>query len=171
MEEFIRNLLIMSIIALGIVFMSRSDKKEKIENSDVIVFDFKKNIKIVLKILCFFLMIVLPIFTMRTIIEEKNIGVMIFCIVCILYSLLLLIVMKYQKIVYKNGVFKKKNILGKTKIYKFDEVVRAKYSTSNYYSSVILYTKNKEKLQFTSYHNNIDWVLKEIKIRNIEIYN
>ena len=79
--------------------------------------------------------------------------------------------MKYQKIVYKNGVFKKKNIFGKTKIYKFDDVVRAKYSTSNYYSSVVLYTKNKRKLQFTSYQNNIDWVLKEIKIRNIDIYN
>ena len=171
MEEFIRNLLIMSIIALGIVFMSRSDKKEKIENSDVIVFDFKKNIKIVLKILCFFLMIVLPAFCIRTIIEEKNIGVLIFCIVCILYSLILLIIMKYKKIIYKNGVFKKKNIFGKTKIYKFDEVVRAKYSTSNYYSSVVLYTKNKRKLQFTSYQNNIDWVLKEIKIRNIDIYN
>jgi len=171
MEEFIRNLFVMSIIAFVFVFMSRSDKKEKIENSDVIVFDFKKNTQIVLKILCFFLMIVLPIFCMSTIIEEKNIGALIFCIVCILYSLILLIIMKYQKIVYKNGIFKKKNIFGKTKIYKFDDVVRAKYSTSNYYSSVVLYTKNKRKLQFTSYQNNIDWVLKEIRIRNIDIYN
>ena len=171
MEEFIRNLFVMSIIAFVFIFMSKSEKTEKTENSDIIVFDFKKNTKIVLKILCFFLMIVLPAFCIRTIIEEKNIGVLIFCIVCILYSLILLIIMKYQKIIYKNGVFKKKNIFGKTKIYKFDEVVKAKYSTSNYYSSVVLYTKNKRKLQFTSYQNNIDWVLKEIKIRDIEMYN
>ena len=115
MEEFIRNLFVMSIIAFVFIFMSKSEKTEKTENSDIIVFDFKKNTKIVLKILCFFLMIVLPAFCIRTIIEEKNIGVLIFCIVCILYSLILLIIMKYKKIIYKNGVLKRKIFLAKQK--------------------------------------------------------
>ena len=105
--------------------------------------------------------------------KDGSVGLLsiIISIIFIILSIYLLLVMKYEKIIYKNGVFRKKNILGKTKIYNFDDVVRAKYKVNKNDGVVILYFKNKRKLEINSYQTNFDWVLKEIKIRNIEIYN
>lgn len=60
---------------------------------------------------------------------------------------------------------------GKKRIYKFDNVIKAKYKESHSYKNVILYTNNNKKLEICSYLTNFDWVLKEIKVRGIDIYN
>ena len=177
MEDFIQNYLkYFIIIAIGGLvskFMSKERDEEKTISSDVVIFEIKKNAKIVLYIACFALMIVMPAALISEISKDGSVGLLsiIISIIFIMLSIYLLLVMKYEKIIYKNGVFRKKNILGKVKKYNFDDVTRAKYKVNKNDGVVILYFKNKRKLEINSYQTNFDWVLKEIKIRNIEIYN
>lgn len=177
MEEFIQNYLkYFIIIAIGGVvskFMSKDRNEEKTTSSDIIIFEIKKNAKIVLYIACFALIVIMPAALISELTKDGSVRLLsiIISIIFIIISIYLLLVMKYEKIIYKNGVFRKKNILGKTKIYNFDDVVKAKYRINNNDGRVILYFKNKRKLEINSYQTNFDWVLKEIKIRNIEIYN
>lgn len=146
-------------------------KKKKTKDSDYVVFEVKKNAKLAIYIMCFLILIVLPIASIKPIFEDGDVGLLIGNIIFIFAAIYLLVGMKYEKIVYKNGVFKKKNIFGKTKVFRFDDVIKAKYQMNDGSGRILLYTKNKKKLEIHSFHTNFDWVLKEIKIRNIEIYN
>ena len=176
MEDFIQNVIkyacITSILG-GIVakFINKDRDEEKVTSSSVVVFEIKKNAKIVIYIACFVFLIVMPALSINTIIKDKEIGLLIFNLLLIILAILLLLVMKYDKIIYKNGVFRKKNIFGKTRIYKFDDVINVKYKTNRNDSMITFYLKNNRKFEMHSYYTNFDWVLKEIKIRKIEIYN
>lgn len=152
-------------------FMSNDREEEKTKDLDNVVFEIKKNAKLAIYIMCFLILIILPIASIKPIFEEGNIELILGNLFFIPSGIYLLFGMKYERIVYKNGIFKKKNIFGKTKIYKLDDVIKAKYQMNNGSGRVVLYTKNKKKLEIHSFHTNFDWVLKEIKIRNIEIYN
>ena len=176
MEDFIQNVIkyacITSILGTIIAkFINKDRSDEKTINSDTIVFEIKKNAKIVLYIACFVFLIVLPFLSINTIIKDREIGLLIFNLFFITLAILLLLVMKYDKIIYKNGVFRKKNIFGKTRIYKFDDVISVKYQTNKNDSMITFYLKNNKKFIMHSYYTNFDWILKEIKIRKIEIYN
>lgn len=152
-------------------FMSKEREEERTKDDDNVVFEIKKNAKISIYVMCFLILVVLPIASIKPIFVEGDGGLLIGNIIFILSAVYLLIGMKYEKIVYKNGTFRKKNIFGKTKVFKFDDVVKAKYQMNNGSGRVLLYTKNKKKLEIHSFHTNFDWLLKEIKIRNIDIYN
>jgi len=177
MEDFIQNYLkYFIIIAIGGIvskFMSKDRNEEKTTSSDIIIFEIKKNAKIVLYIACFALIVIMPTALISELTKDGSVGLLsiIISIIFTILSIYLILIMKYEKIIYKNGVFRKRNILGKTKIYNFDDVIRAKYKVNKNDGVVILYFKNKRKLEINSYQTNFDWVLKEIKIRNIEIYN
>lgn len=177
MEDFIQNyfkyFIIIAIGGLVSKFMSRDRNEEKTMSSDVVIFEIKKNAKIIIYIACFVFIVVIPVASISELTKEGRIGLLtlIISLTFIMLSVYLLLAMKYEKIIYKNGVFRKKNILGKTKIYNFDDVIKAKYKVNKNDGVVILYFKNQRKLEINSYQTNFDWVLKEIKIRNIEIYN
>lgn len=170
--NFIKYFIILSLIGIIKKFMSKSrDEEENITNSDVVVFILKKNAKLMLYISSFVFIIVFPAISINTIIKDKEIGLLICNIIMILIGIFLLYVIKYEKMIYKNGEFRNKNIFGKTRIYKFDDVIKAKYINGNNGKRIILYFKDNRKLPIESFHTNFDWVLKEIKIRKIEIYN
>ena len=133
----------------------------------------KKNVKIVTTIIGLLSIIVFPSLAIATIIKGNTdeAELIIIGAVFLIMGLYILIGMKYQKIIYKDGKFIKKNIFCKKRIYRFDNVIKAKYKENNSYKSIILYTTNNKKLVIYSYLTNFDWVLKEIKIRGINIYN
>lgn len=176
MEDFVQNVITYAAFTsiLGIIitkFINKDIGDDNITGSDVVVFQIKKNAKIVLYIVCFVFLFVMPALSINTIIKDREIGLLIVNLFLIILAILSLLVVKYDKIIYKNGIFRKKNIFGKTRIYKFDDVVRVKYSANEKDSYLTLYLKNNKKLEIHSYYTNFNWVLKEIKIRKIEIYN
>lgn len=151
-------------------FMSKEREEEITKDSKNVVFKVKKNAKISIYVMCFLISVILPIASIKPIFEDGDGGLLILNIICIPVSIFLFIGTK-DEMVYKDGVFRWKTIFGKTKTYNFDDVIKAKYQEGNGSARIVLYNKDKKKLEFTSYHTNFDWVLKEIKIRNIEIYN
>ena len=171
----IESLITGFIISLLIAFMRKDNDKDKeyLNNSDIIVLDCKKNVKTVMTLVGWFAIIFFPALSLITIIKDDTdaIELIVMSTFFLLAGSYLLIGMKYQKIIYKNGSFVKKNILGKNKIYSFNDVVRAKYKSNNAIETIILYTNENKKLEINSYLTNFDWVLKEIKKRNIEIHN
>ena len=177
MEDFIQNyfkyFIIIAIGGLVSKFMSKDRNEEQTMSSDVVIFEIKKNAKIILYIACFVFIVVIPAASISEMTKEGSVGLftLIINLIFIVLCVYLLLAMKNEKIISKNGIFRKKNIFGKTKIYNFNDVIRAKYKANNNDGIVILYFKNKRKLEINSYQTNFDWVLKEIKIRNIEIYN
>lgn len=176
MEDFFQNVITYAAFTsiLGIIitkFINKDSGDDNITGSDVVAFRIKKNAKIVLYIVCFVFLFVMPALSINTIIKDREIGLLIVNLFLIILAILSLLVVKYDKIIYKNGIFRKKNIFGKTRIYKFDDVVRVKYSANEKDSYLTLYLKNNKKLEIHSYYTNFNWVLKEIKIRKIEIYN
>lgn len=176
MEDFIRDVIIYAaftstLFSIAAKFINKNRGEEETISSDYVVFKIKKNARIVLYITCFVFLVVMPVLSINTIIKDKEIGLLICNLFLIILSILSLLVIKYDKIVYKDGAFRKKNIFGKTRIYKFDDVIKVKYMTNKNDSFLTLYFKNNRKLQMHSYYTNFDWVLKEIKIRKIEIYN
>ena len=116
------------------------------------------------------MLVVLLIASIKPVFKEGNVEV-IFANIIFIPAGIYLLIGTNDEMVYKNGIFRWKNIFGKLRTFKFDDVVKAKYQSGNGSARIVLYTKNKKKLEFSSFHTNFDWVLKEIKIRNIEIYN
>lgn len=152
-------------------FMSKEREEERTKDSDNVVFEIKKNAKLAIYIMCFLFIVVLPIASIKPIFEDGDGGLLIVNIIFMSLCIFLLFAIKREKIIYKNGIFKKQGLIGKTEFIKFDDIIKAKYQQGNGNARVLLYTKNKKKLEINSYQTNFDWVLKEIKIRNIEIYN
>lgn len=172
----IRNIIVVIIVSLLIAFMNKTNKNDNLYNSDdpnFKILDCKKNVKIVMTIVGLLSIIVFPSLSIATIIKDNTdeVELIIISAVFLIAGLFILIGMKYQKIIFKDGKFIKKSIFGKKRIYKFDNVIKAKYKENNSYKSVILYTNNNKKLVIYSYLTNFDWVLKEIKVRGIDIYN
>lgn len=172
----IRNIIVVIIVSLLIAFMNKTNKNDNLYNSDdpnFKILDCKKNVKIVMTTIGLLSIILFPVLSIITISKDNTdeAELIIISVVFLIMGLFLLIGMRYQKIIYKDGRFIKKNIFGRKKIFKFDDVIKAKYKSNNAYNSIILYTNKNRKLEINSYLTNFDWVLKEIKIRHIDIYN
>lgn len=172
----IKGFIVVGIVSLLTAFMNKDNKSDDLYNSDepnFKILDCKKNVKIVTTIIGLLSIIVFPSLAIATIIKGNTdeTELIIIGAVFLIMGLYILIGMKYQKIIYKDGKFIKKNIFCKKIIYRFDNVIKAKYKENNSYKSIILYTNNNKKLVIYSYLTNFDWVLKEIKIRGIDIYN
>lgn len=103
MEDFIQNYFkyFIIIVAGGIVskFMSKDRDVEKATSSDVVIFEIKKNAKIVLYIACFVFIVVLPAATISELTKEGRIGLvsLIINLIFIILSIYLLLVMKNEK--------------------------------------------------------------------------
>lgn len=176
MSILISNIVVVIIVSLLIAFMNKNNKSDNLYNSDdsdFKILDCKRNVKIVMTTISLLSIIVFPLLSIITIIKDNTdeTELIIISTLFLIAGLFVLIGMKYQKIIYKDGKFIKKSIFGKKRIYKFDNVIKAKYKENNSYKSVTLYTNNNKKLEICSYLTNFDWVLKEIKIRGIDIYN
>ena len=173
METIIRSIIVGIIFSLVIVFMKKDKNEDTINDNDVVVLDCKKNVKIVMTIVSLFGIIVFPIVPVILYIQKEPdvVPFIIMSLIFFIFGLYLLIGMKYQKIIYNNGTFIKKNFLGKSKKYKFDNVVRAKYKRNGWFDSIILYDSQKRKLEINSYLTNFNTILKEMKIRHIEFNN
>ena len=82
MEQFIQNFIkyfiIISSGGIVVKFMSKARDEEKKTNSDIIVFEIKKNAKLVLYIACFVFLVILPAASINLIIKDKDIGLLIF---------------------------------------------------------------------------------------------
>lgn len=171
MESFISKFISAILIILVFKFMSKKQKNEDIIDSDIIIFQPKKNAKIISYIMCFILIIIFPLVSLKTIIKDKETALLIVNLISIFFGVCLLLATKYDVTTYENGVFKKKNIFGKTKVYQFTDVVKAKYINNDVAGSITLYFKNKKKLEFNSFETNCNWLLNELEKRNIDICN
>ena len=173
MEILIRSIIVGFVISLVIAFMKKGKDEENMSESGIIVLDCKKNVKIVMTIVSLFGIVIFPIIPVILYIQKEPdlVPFIIMSLIFFIFGLYLLIGMKYQKIIYNNGSFIKKRLIGKERILKFDDVVNAKYKKNGWYDSIILYDYQNKKFEINSYLTHFHTILKEMKIRHIDIYN
>ena len=86
-------------------FMSKEREKEKTQDDKNGVFNVKKNAKIAIYIMCFFMLVVLPIASIKPIFKEGNIEV-IFANIIFIPSGIYLLIGARDEMVYKDGIFR-----------------------------------------------------------------
>lgn len=159
-----------AFIIIFLIKLMTKDSDDKNVNKNIIILDCKKSVKIIMTIFGIIEVSLLPILCILSIIKGNIINRELFIlgILFLPFGLITLIGMKYQKIIYKDGTFIKKNVFGKEKKYKLIDAIKVTY-VKNFFDTITLFYDNNKKLEITSFLTNVNLVLGEMKSKNINI--